>query len=140
MSAVVWVHWDAVSVDHPVMKAAPHEARRLFILDAQEIARRDWSLKRCVFLLECLEDMNLEIVEGQPSDILNSLKPSQVFTASSSDPYILKQVREIDGEVSVIQPKPFVALPDDVDMKRFFRYWTKAKKSVMQPTENRTRS
>ena len=140
MSAIVWVHWGALSSDHPVMSAAPEDARVVYIWDADEIARRDWSLKRCVFILECLEDMNVEILEGRPSDVLNGLNPSNVYTTTSPDPYIRREIDLIDAEVSVVKPQTFVSLPDDVDMKRFFRYWNKAKKTVLQPTDEQAGS
>ncbi|MEL6686986.1 MAG: hypothetical protein AAFP97_05135 [Pseudomonadota bacterium] len=140
MSAIVWVHWEALSEDHPVFSAAPDDARRIFGWDADDLARRDWSLKRCVFVLECLEDMGVEIMEGRPSDVLNDLNSSSVFTATSPDPYIRQEITKIEADVSVIKAEPFASVPENVDMKRFFRYWNKAKKTVLLPTENQTYS
>ena len=33
--------------------------------------------------------------------------------------------------VKVIADTPLVIVPDDVDLKRFFRFWNKAKKSAL---------
>lgn len=138
MSAIIWVHWEALSEDHPVFSAAPQDAQRIFVWDAEDLARRDWSLKRCVFVLECLDEMDVEIVEGRPSQVLNDLKPSSVFTAASPDPYIRDEIARIEADVPVIKAEPFASVPDNVDMKRFFRYWNKAKKTVLLPTESQT--
>ena len=140
MSAIVWVHWDALASDHPVMTAAPEEARRVFVWDAQETARRDWSLKRCVFILECLEDLDVELLEGRPSDILNGLNATEIYTAYSPDPYIRVEIDRIEADVTIVKPQTFVSVPDSVDMKRFFRYWNKAKKSVLHLTEDQAGS
>lgn len=140
MSAIVWVHWDALSSVHPVRRAAPEAARVIYVWDAEEIARRDWSLKRCVFILECLEDMEVELLEGRPSEVLNGLNASEVFTAASPDPYIRGEIDQLDSDVTVVKAPPFVSVPDSVDMKRFFRYWNKAKTSVLQPTDQQAGS
>jgi len=134
VSAVIWVHADALSRRHPVFTAAPDDARVIYIWDADDLARRNWSLKRCVFVLECLAEMDVEILQGRTANVLKSLEADRIFTASTLDPASLKAIDELGDIVTVVQPDPFVTVPDGTDMGRFFRYWNKAKRSAMQPT------
>lgn len=134
MSAIIWVHADALSRHHPVFYAAPTDARPIYVWDADDIARRNWSLKRCVFVLECLADMGLEILQGRTSDVLTSLGADHIFTAATPDPDRLEIIQTLEMGVTVVQPDPFVTVPNGTDMGRFFRCWNKVKPSAIRPT------
>ncbi|MEM7729372.1 MAG: hypothetical protein AAF311_08860 [Pseudomonadota bacterium] len=136
MSAVIWVHWDALSVAHPVFGTAPDGARRVHVWDSEEIARRDWSLKRCVFVLECLAEMKVEILEGKPAEVLDGLGADALYMADTPDPYLRKTVDAMKTGVTKVSEQTFTTLAEGADMGRFFRYWNKAKRSALRMTRD----
>lgn len=138
MSAVIWVHADALSRQHPVFDEAPEGARVIYVWDADDLARRDWSLKRCVFVLECLAGMEVEILQGRSLDVLTTIESDHLMTAATSDPCRMQVINALGIKITVVQPDPFVTVPDGTDMGRFFRYWDKAKRSALQPLQNRS--
>ena len=137
MSAIIWVHADALSRDHPVFEAAPASARAIYIWDAEELARRDWSLKRCVFVLECLAGMGVDIVTGRTADVLAAISAEDIFTAATPDPDRLSAISELGKKVTVVSGPRFATVPAGADMGRFFRYWNKAKRDALTPTSSR---
>lgn len=132
MSAVIWIHFDAISRDHPVFDAAPEDARPLYIWDADDLARREWSLKRCVFVLECLQDMQADIVCGTPVKALDDLGATQIFTATTPDLALKQAIADLGDRVQLVDPPIFAAVPNGADMGRFFRYWNSAKRSALR--------
>ncbi|MGB6230493.1 MAG: hypothetical protein WBF53_10245 [Litorimonas sp.] len=135
MSAVIWVHMDALSREHPVFGAAPKAARPVYVWDAQDVASRGWSLKRCVFVLECLEEMEVEIVEGDYQTVLFALG-GELFTARTPDPALKAVTAQLGA--TVVDAPAFAEVPDGADLRRFFRYWNATKGSVLKPTGSRT--
>ncbi|MGB3455183.1 MAG: hypothetical protein WBG08_12315 [Litorimonas sp.] len=133
---MIWVHADALSSAHPVFREAPEGARAVFVWDAAELARRDWSLKRCVFVLECLAEMEVELVEGDPVAVLEATGAQTIYTAATPDPYVRDVVGRLTAQVRTVRDVHFASIPDSADMKRFFRYWNKAKKSVLTRSED----
>jgi len=53
---LIWVHEDAITLDHPVSQAAGPHAQAIFIWDTEEHDRRNYSAKRRVFIYECAQD------------------------------------------------------------------------------------
>lgn len=135
MTAVVWVHADALSRQHPVFAAAPEGARAVYVWDADDLARRGWSLKRCVFVLECLAGMNVEILQGTTANVLATFGAARIFTAVTPDPRRLDIIETLAAKIVTVPPDPFVTVPDGTDMGRFFRYWNKAKRSALRPSD-----
>ncbi len=130
---VIWVHLDALSRRHPVFEAAP-EARAVFIWDAEDLARRGWTLKRCVFVMECVEAMGVEVLEGPAAKILESLQAERIFFAKTADPALRSAVRGLKAETISVAARSFTDVPRDTDTGRFFRFWNKARRSAMSPT------
>lgn len=137
MSAIIWVHADALSRNHPVFSAAPEDARAIYIWDAEDLAQRDWSLKRCVFVLECLADMGVEIVPGRTADVLSAMNGDEIFTAATPDPNRLSVIDALGDKITVIAAPSFAEVLAGADMGRFFRYWNKAKRTALRPTPPR---
>lgn len=135
MTAIVWVHADALSRQHPVFAAAPEDARAIYVWDADDLAQRDWSLKRCVFVLECLADMNVEVLQGLSVDVLGAIRADRIFTSATPDPHRLNVIDVLGSRIVVVPSDPFVTVPEGTDMGRFFRYWNKARRSALRPTE-----
>jgi hypothetical protein len=138
MTAMIWVHADALSRDHPVFAVAPSGARAIYIWDAEDLARRDWSLKRCVFVLECLAEMGVEIVTGRTTDVLAAVSAENIFTAATPDPDRLSAISELGDKITVVSGPRFATVPAGADMGRFFRYWNKAKRDALKHTSPRS--
>ena len=134
MSDLVWVHLDALSRDHPVFRAAPEDARAVFVWDAEDLARRGWTLKRCVFVMECVQDMHVEIIEGQGAAVLSQLAPTRLFAARTPDRALQDMAEASGADVQWVADAPFSDVPPGTDMGRFFRFWNKARRSALTPT------
>ncbi len=134
----VWIHEDAMSLDHPVMEAAGLDAQPVFIWDSQHHDAEAYALKRRVFIFECALDLDIPIYCGAPQIILSDLADRQtIFTAASLDPYIngvIADLRQTHAVVTVDR-HPFASIPDDADTRRFFRFWNYAKKTALIPSE-----
>jgi hypothetical protein len=133
---VIWVHMDALSKEHPVFAVAPN-ARTVYVWDADDLARRGWTLKRCVFVMECVEAMDVEVLQGKMHEVLRDLDAKRLFHAKTADPALLACLDGLESEIIAVSPKPFTNVPRDTDMGRFFRFWNKARRSAMSPTPER---
>ena len=132
---LVWVHHDAISRAHPVFEAAGEGARAVFVFDAEDYRRRGWSLKRILFVMECVGDAGLEVLEGDALEVLRAQSADTVFVARTPDPRFREVIAGLRGEreVQVVKPVPFARPDGHPDLRRFFRYWKKARKSAMRP-------
>ena len=133
MTDLLWVHIDALGRGHPVWDAAG-EAHAVFVWDADDLARRGWTLKRCVFVMECVESLGVEVIEGRAGEVLAGLAPSRLFMAQTPDPALNAAAEASGAEVQVIADAPFSDVPRTTDMGRFFRFWNAAKRSALSPT------
>jgi hypothetical protein len=118
---IFWMHTDClreppVSCDQAV-----------FFFDDEQIA--GWSLKRVMFVHECLLELPVEIRHGAP--VFEGA--ARVVTVDSPDPWIRGQIERLRGEVEVdVLPAPeFVHLTEPVDLRRFARYWRKAESQLL---------
>ena len=129
----VWVHDDAIGRDHPVFERAGEGARAVFVFDGAYYEARGYTLKRLVFIMECVEDAGFEMVEGDLLETLRALE-GPLLTARTPNPHyreVIESLRQTH-DVTVVRETAFAQVGDGTDLKRFFRYWKKAKKSVMQ--------
>jgi len=135
--SVVWIHEDEMTLDHPAITMAGEGAEIVFIWDTERHDAKAYSLKRRVFIYECAVDLGVKIIPGNPFNILREMAGEQlIYTAWSPDPdyrEIIADLRDTH-EVKVIEAPGLVNVPDDVDTKRFFRFWNRAKKSAMTPS------
>ena len=132
--SLVWVHEDAITLDHSVFDAAGPDAQPVFIWDTDEHDRRGYSLKRRVFIYECAQDLNITIYVGNPLDVLTALAEGEtIYAAGSPDLYILEIISDLrEAQNVVIIDAPRLAhIPADTDTGRFFRFWNRAKNSAL---------
>jgi hypothetical protein len=132
--SLIWVHEDAITLDHPIVNAAGVDARPVFIWDTAEHDRREYSLKRRVFIYECAHDLDIPIYAGDPCEILRALPDGEtLYAAESPDPYIRQVLSDLrdSHEVVVIDARGLAEIPPNTDTGRFFRFWNKAKKSAL---------
>jgi len=132
--SIIWVHEDAITMDHPVFQSAGADARPVFIWDTKEHDRRAYSLKRRVFIYECAHDLDIPIYAGNPLEILSALSDGQpIYAAGSPDPYIQQALSDLqqDHTVILVEAPRLAQIPADTDTGRFFRFWNRAKKSAL---------
>jgi len=131
---IVWIHEDAITLDHPVMDAAGRAAQPIFIWDTKEHDCREYSAKRRVFIYECAHDLGVPIYTGDPHEILPALaNGGRIFAAESSDSYIRDVISGLSEEYNAVMvaAPDLTQIPENTDTGRFFRFWNQAKKSAL---------
>ena len=131
MSALIWLHEDALRADHPVFKAAGEGAEAVFVWDDAYFLSEGYSLKRLVFIYELLAGLNITCLKGDTAAVLKDYaKGRKIFVSQTPNPKFNAIISHLDGAV-IVPDTPLVIVPDDVDLKRFFRFWKRAKKSAL---------
>jgi hypothetical protein len=133
---IVWVHGDYLNPHQPALRDHP-QAPAVFVWDDALLHRRQINLKRIVFLYECLLDLPVAIRRGRPVAEITAFarehRAATVVTMHSVSPgfaRICRALRANGLQVEVIDPEPFVELPDEPDLRRFSRYWRAAQKHL----------
>lgn len=135
-TTVVWVHGDALSPNNSALLAYPN-APAVFVFDDALLTRMQISLKRIVFMYECLLELPVHIRRGDPAQELTSFaqkhEGTKIATTPSPSPGFRHICRtlELSGlEIEIHAPEPFVTLPEHTDLRRFSRYWKIAQKRL----------
>lgn len=131
--SLVWIHEQSLSL-------APHlkpqvNTQYLHIWDDAYYQRKNYTLKRLVFIYESLCDANIPIIAGNTLDIIHSMKPKKIYIPQTQDSVILQYSRtiaeyyptELLHEVALCTP------PEDLKTHRFFKYWNTIKHQAFQP-------
>lgn len=126
---ITWVHDEMLSP-----RWLKPEQPAIFVFDNEWIRQGRISLKRIVFMYECLLEMpGVSIARGKVAESVVAFAAKhgaeRIETARSEDPRLKRQAADLDAVL--LDPEPFVALPSDVDLKRFSRYWRKAERLVL---------
>lgn len=134
---IVWVHGDCLSPTNPALLAHPGSPA-LFVFDEALIASWRLSLKRIVFMYECLLEMPVTIRKG---DVIEQLtlfaeahKARRIVTTSSPSPRfeaICAALRQ-NFEVEIVEVEPFLDYSGKLDLARFSRYWQTAKDHLFE--------
>jgi nucleotide-binding universal stress UspA family protein len=127
VSEIVWIHPYCLSRENPALRA--HRGRpAIFVWDEEEMEREQWTLKRLVFIRECLAEMPVEIRDGDVEDTVRAFakehNASKIVTVADPSPRIRELVRRLDA--LALPPDPFVEIPGQVDLRRFARFWKRA--------------
>ncbi len=125
---IIWLHGDCLSPEGPAFQAHP-EAPAIWVWDDALIDEWQLSLKRMVFIYECLLELPVVIRRG---DVAAEVIAFQVVTAESPSPRFQDICREIKLSipVEVLPSESFVRYDGYIDLKRFSRYWRVAEKYV----------
>ena len=115
----------------------------LFVFDEARLREDRWSLKRVVFVYECLIELpGLTIRRGEPADVIAAFarahKAGTIETAAAAHPRVRETGAELERRgfrINILGEPAFARLPEDVDLKRFSRYWRKAQKQVFEPSD-----
>lgn len=138
---IVWVHGDALNPQSVPLKANPG-APAVFVFDERLIKEYKLSLKRLVFFYECLLEMPVSIRKGKVAEevlrFAREHKAERVDTSFSPSPlfaHLADTISESVEELRVFHSPPFVE-DGPYDLKRFSRYWRKARRSALRPTDS----
>jgi len=133
---VVWVHGDMLSPQSVALQAQPG-APAIWVWDDELLAAQRISLKRIVFLYECLLELPVVIRRGDVAtevlDFARAAGARTIVTAASQSPRFAAIRRRLEQEmpVAVLHEAPFAAIPRALDLRRFSRYWRKVERSAL---------
>ncbi len=140
---LLWVHTDSLNPDSPMLQAHP-ESPAVFIWDTEWLTQSDISLKRMVFIAECLQEMPgpIQVRAGDPStELLAAAKASgtdYILAQRTPDLRLLAAALTVQGFLPTVwyDPPSFVEDTRAFDLKRFSRYWKRAEASALQLTRS----
>ena len=131
LKPIIWIHAEALGPTNPALLAHP-EAPAVLVFDRELIAQAGLSLKRLGFLYECLLELPVTLRHGDVAQEVLAFARRHgadgVVTSAAVDQRF-EQLRERLAEqlpVVVLEPEPFVVLPEPLDLRRFSRYWRRA--------------
>jgi hypothetical protein len=144
MSDLIWLHEDALNAEHPLFDLAAPGSTACFIWDEAYLRQMNYGFKRLVFIYETLIELPLIILRGPQFECLSRLAgqgSGRILVPATPNPELQRTIDCLRQEfdVEVVNDRPFVSLSPDPDLKRFFRYWKKARKAAMDPGGGCTR-
>ncbi len=127
---IIWLHGDCLSPHHPAFQAYP-ESPSLWVWDSALLLEWRISLKRLVFIYECLLELPVSIHRGNVVAEIGKFAQRQgadkVVTSSSPSPRFAEICQQITSElgleVEILEIEPFITHEGYIDLKRFSRYW-----------------
>ena len=138
---LLWVHTDGLNPEWPAFREHPNSPS-VFVWDTAWLAAEQITLKRVVFIAECLREMPpaLAIHAGDPaSEILAAARAhgsTHVLALRTPDPRLQAAALTVRQHLPVVwlDPPAFAAGVREGDLKRFSRYWQRAQSSALHPT------
>jgi deoxyribodipyrimidine photo-lyase len=128
---VIWVHGDMLSPQHPAFKLHP-AAPAIWVWDDDLLQAWKISLKRIVFMYECLLELPVTIQRGKVADKVVAFGQQQqadgIITGASPAPRFehIRQQLASGTAIQVVNPEPFIRYHGNLELKRFSRYWRTA--------------
>jgi deoxyribodipyrimidine photo-lyase len=138
---LVWLTLDSASPRSPA--AAAHPGRPcVYVIDPAWLLRERPTLKRLVFLFECVADVpGVEVIIGDPRTVIPERAAAHgcdgVSLAETPCPLVRAAVAEIATRLPVeVRAWPtFCDRSRVTDLGRFSRYWQQVKRSALAPTQ-----
>ncbi len=133
---IVWVHGDMLSPESVALRAQP-ETPAIWVWDDELLATQHISLKRILFLYECLLELPVVIQRGDvAAEVLRFARvhgAQTLVTAASPSPRFAAIRQRLAQELSIIvlHEPAFAPTPRALDLRRFSRYWRKVERSVL---------
>jgi hypothetical protein len=134
---ILWIHGDCLSPHNPAFERFPN-APAVFVFDDALLAEWEISLKRLVFMYECLLELPVSIRRGEVAAVVVAFaaehEARRIVTVESPSPRFRKLCRAISAampsgsRLEVLKNPPFVDYDGRFDLKRFSRYWGVARK------------
>ncbi|MBC8099286.1 MAG: hypothetical protein H7Y11_07565 [Armatimonadetes bacterium] len=138
---VVWVHGDCLSPENPALLAHPG-APAIYVWDDALLTQWRVSLKRVVFIYECLLELPVVIRRGDVAQEVAAFaaehSAGRIITSDSSSPRFRQTAKQISTQMpsgsrlEVLKSEPFVEYNGHIDLKRFSRYWNAVKKAAFK--------
>lgn len=140
---LMWVHTDSLNPGSPMLAAHP-DSPIVFIWDREWITKSKITLKRIVFLAECLREMpgTIELRVGDPAvELLSAAREcgaDYLLVQRTPDPRLQNAAAAVRQHLPVVwfDPPAFVEGVRAFDLKRFSRYWQRAQTSAMEPSRS----
>lgn len=135
---IVWVHGDCLSPQSPALRAYPG-APALFVWDDELLAMYRLSLKRIVFITECLLELPVQIFRGHVAEAVLTFATKHgadaIVTTESPSPRFAVISRHLADHLPllVLPIEPFVAAQEPLDLRRFSRYWQAVATDALSP-------
>lgn len=137
---IVWIHGDNLSPNNPALQKY-RNAPAVFVWDDGLLQEWAISLKRVMFIYECLLDLPVDITRGdvvdQVIDFARGHDARHIVTVDSPSPRFAAICEAIldrmppGSHLEVLQDEPFVEYDGVVDLKRFSRYWRRVRSQVL---------
>lgn len=109
-------------------------AKMIFIWDAEYFKQQNYSLKRLVFIYECLADLGVDVYQGDTLEVLDKLS-GKIALFDTHDPVrkaLNEKICAAHENTHVIRYDDFLNLPEGTEPRigRFFQYWKTARKYI----------
>ena len=131
---LILLNEDNLSSNHPVFQIAEEDGyfKTVFIFDEDYLNQTQYSFKRIVFIYECLKQIDCEIYKGATKEVIDHLAPKKIFIPNTINPFFNKTYSKLSKayQIEIINQTKLIELENQPDLKRFFRYWNKAKKQL----------
>jgi hypothetical protein len=134
---VVWIHGDGLSPTNPAL-AAYQGAPAIFVFDEALIASSQVSLKRIVFMYECLLEMPVVIRKGDVGEQITRFAEEhgarRMVTTPSPSPRFKSICDQLQQKfkLEIVEGEPFLDYSGKLDLARFSRYWATAKEQLFE--------
>ena len=132
MSRLIWLHEDLLRLDdHPVFNAK--NDKPFFVWDPEYLQKMDYGFKKLVFIYETLCEMGIDIYKGPIVQTVLEVSAEHdafsLYTVWTPNPDLQRHMDDISKRIdlNIMRDIPFAKLEKSPDLKRFFRYWNKAK-------------
>ena len=140
-TSIVWLHADNLNPKSPALTVAP-DSPAVFVWDDELLAQWRISLKRIVFIYECLLELPVTIRRGdvaqEVAQFASEHNANRIYTNESPSPRHRMLCQSIVDQLpkgtrlSVLNAPPFADVTlRDKDLKRFSRYWRVAKSRAL---------
>lgn len=134
---IIWIHGDCLSPAHPAFQKYP-EAPALWVWDEKLLLEWRISLKRLLFIYECLLELPVEINRGdvvaEIGKFASARNTTNIVTSNSPSPQFRdicqRLTTEMGLEVEILEVEPFLDRAGYIDLKRFSRYWKVAQQEL----------
>jgi len=121
MSEILWVH--------PYALCVPRDIPAIFVFDDEFLRREGWTLKRAMFVYECLLELPVEIARGDTvAEVRRFAGGREIWSVPDPDPWIQARQRDLDAQA--LELPPFVDYRGKLDLKRFSRYWQRVEPAL----------
>lgn len=138
---IVWLHADNLSPRCTALQVAP-DSPAVFVWDDELLNEWQLSLKRIVFIYECLLELPVTIRRGDVAAEVATFAQEhgarRILTMASPSPRhrvlcqrIMQQMPK-GSRLEVLRDPAFVETNARLDLKRFSRYWSAVKHEALR--------